>query len=448
MTWSESVITVQPVTRELHLLLFGNTRSAGPWRHPGVDHTTAGVRRALIDRARTAERGGFDALFFADGLNFGPPATWPYKTTEDFEPLTTAAALSSVTDHIGFVLTGSATLQHPYHLARQFLSVDHWSGGRTGWNLVTSFAAAAADNFSSRGVVDHDERYRIAEEALEVVTALWDGWGEDTIVADRVSGVFNDVAGIHVADHHGRYFDVAGPIGAARSPQGRPVLFQAGSSDTGSTFAARHAEVIFTGQGKRAKAQAFYRDIHSRAAAFGRARPPLITPSLRFIVGSTEDEAAKAEREAYKYFSPEYQAGWLLEVDVDVTGADLDGPVPESAFPASTQTHQTALAGYRLLARDGDPTVREFLYRTVNGWGAQVVGTAERVADEIEDWFSSGACDGFVLGDSGLPGQLELFVDEVVPLLRKRGLFRHEYTGTTLRDHLGLTAPARFGAIA
>lgn len=436
------------MTRQLHLLLFGNTRSAGPWRHPDVDHSTAGVRQELIERARTAERGTFDALFFADGLNYGPPATWPYKTTEDFEPLTTAAALSSVTENVGFVLTGSATLQHPYHLARQFLSLDHLSGGRTGWNLVTSFAAAAADNFSARGVVDHDERYRIAEEAIEVVSALWDGWGDDTIVADRTTGVYNDTSTIHVADHHGRYFDVAGPIGAARSPQGRPVIFQAGSSETGSAFAARHAEVIFTGQGNRERARDFYRSIHAKAAAHGRRSAPLITPSLRFVVGSTEEEAARAERAAYEYFSPEYQAGWLLEVDVDVTGADLDGPVPESAFPDSTQTHQTALAGYRAFAREGNPTVREFLYRTVNGFGAQVVGTAEQVADEIEEWFHTGASDGFVLGDSGLPGQLDVFVDQVVPLLRKRGLFRHEYTGSTLRDHLGLAVPQRFEALA
>ena len=435
------------MTRQLHLLLFGNTRSAGPWRHPDVDHTTSGVRRTLIERARAAQRGTLDALFFADGLNFGPPATWPYKTTEDFEPLTTAAALSSVTDDIGFVLTGSATLAHPYHLARQFLSLDHLSGGRTGWNLVTSFAAAAADNFSARGVVDHDERYRIAEEAIEVVTTLWDGWGEDTIVADRRTGVFNDVSKIHVANHHGRHFDVKGPIGAARSPQGRPVIFQAGSSSAGSAFAARHAEVIFTGQGDRHRATDFYRRIHTQAHEFGRAAAPLITPSLRFIVGSTEDEAARAERAAYEYFSPEYQAGWLLEVDVDVTGADLDGPVPASAFPDSTQTHQTARAGYRALAAEA-ATVREFLYRTVNGWGAQVIGTPERIADEIEDWFHARASDGFVLSDSGLPGQLDLFVDEVVPVLRKRGLFRHEYAGRTLRSHLGLEVPTRFGVPA
>jgi len=430
------------VTREVHLLAFGNTRSSGPWRQPDIDNSTAGVRRRLISHARTAEAGAFDALFFADGLNFGPPATWAHKTTEDFEPLTTTAALSSVTERIGLVVTGSATLQHPYHLARQLLSLDHLSAGRAGWNLVTSFARAAAANFSARGVVDHDERYRIADEAIDVVKKLWDSWGEGAIVEDRAAGIFHDVSKIHVPNHHGRYFDVKGPIGAARSGQGQPVIFQAGSSPTGREFAARHAEVIFTGQGNRARAQQFYQQIHDEARRQSRAIAPLITPSLRFIVGSTEDEANRIERTAFEYFSAEYQAGWLLEVDVDVTGADLDGPVPDSAIPDTTETHQTALSGYRVLASEGNPSVREFLYRTVNGWGARVVGTPEQIADEIEGWFESRAADGFVLQGPGLPGQFEDFVEQVVPLLRKRGLFRHEYTGTTLREHLGLAVPA------
>lgn len=429
------------MSRELHLLTFGDTRSAGPWRHPDVDNSTAGVRRRLIEHVRTAERGTLDAVFFADGLNYGPPATWAYKTTEDFEPLTTAAALSSVTERIGLVVTGSATLQQPYHLARQLLSVDHLSGGRAGWNLVTSFAAAAADNFSARGVVDHDERYRIADEAIDVVEKLWDSWRDGTVVEDRIAGIFNDVSRIGIPNHSGRYFDVKGPIGAARSAQGRPVIFQAGSSPTGRAFAARHAEVIFTSHGNRQRAREFVQQIRHEARRIGRHRPPLITPALRFIVGSTEQEAARQERDAYEYFIPEYQAGWLLEVDVDVTGADLDGPVPESAFPDNTETHRTALAGYRALAADA-PTVRDFLYRTVSGWGAAVVGTPEQVAGEIERWFVSQAADGFVLQGSGLPGQFEVFVEQVVPLLRKRGLFRHEYAGTTLREHLGLPTPA------
>ncbi|WP_299561187.1 NtaA/DmoA family FMN-dependent monooxygenase [uncultured Mycolicibacterium sp.] len=430
--------------RQLHLLTFSNTRSAGPWRHPDLDNSTAGVRKRLIEHVRTAEAGALDAVFFADGLNYGPPQTWAYKITEDFEPLTTSAALSSLTERIGFVVTGSTTFAHPFHLARQLLSLDHLSGGRAGWNVVTSFAKAAAENFSSRGVPDHDERYRIAEEFLDVVRKLWDSWDTDTIVEDRARGICNDVSRIHVPDHHGRYFDVKGPLGAARSVQGQPVIFQAGSSPAGSAFAARHAEVIFTGQGTLDKARAFYRQVNESARRYGRSVPPLITPSLRFIVGSTEEEARRAEQTAYEYFSPEYQAGWLLEVEVDVTGADLDAPVPASAFPESTERHQTALAGYRALATDGNPTVREFLWRTVNGWGLSVTGTPEQIADTMQTWFESRAADGFVLQHAWLPGQFETFVEQVVPVLRKRGLFRHEYTGTTLREHLGLPVPPNY----
>lgn len=428
------------MSRQLHLLTLGNINQGGAWRLPGVENGPRETLRTLVETAKVSERGTFDAIFFADILNYGPEATWAHKGTEDFEPLTTTAALASVTERLGLVVTGSATFQPPYHLARQLLSLDHISGGRAGWNLVTSFAQAAIDNFGGGDVIPHEERYRIAEEALEVVRKLWDSWDEATVVEDRSRGVYNDVDRIHVADHRGEYFTVKGPLGVTRSAQGQPVLFQAGSSPTGRRFAARHAEVIFTGHGTREGGAAFHRDIAALAGEAGRTLPPLITPSLRFVVGSTEEEARRAERTIYEHFIPEYQAGWLLEVEVDVIGADLDGPVPASAFPESTQTHQTALAGYRALAAES-PTVRDFLYRTLGGWGAEVVGSAEQVADEIQGWFDDRAADGFVLIPPGLPGQLELFVDEVVPILRDRGIFRHEYSGTTLRDHLGLERP-------
>ncbi len=382
-----------------------------------------------------------DALFFADGLNYGPPATWAYKTTEDFEPLTTTAALSSVTENIGLVVTGSATLQHPYHLARQLLSLDHLSGGRAGWNLVTSFARAAADNFSARGVVDHDERYRIADEAIDVVKKLWDSWDSGTIVEDRVAGIFNDIDRIHVPDHHGEYFDVRGPIGAARSAQGQPVIFQAGSSDTGRVFAVRHAEVIFTGQGNRDRAQQFYRQIHDEARRHGRVQPPLITPSLRFIVGSTEDEVHRIERDGLRVLQPGVPGRLAARGRRGRHRRRLGRTRARLGVPGKHTNTSDGTGRVPILAGDGNPSVREFLYRTVNGWGAQVFGTPEQIADEIEAWFTSRACDGFVLQDAGLPGQFEDFVEQVVPLLRKRGLFRQEYTGTTLRDHLGVGCP-------
>lgn len=430
------------MTRRLHLLVLGNPRFGGAWRLPGVVGGPAAVLESVVQTAKTAERGTFDAIFFADTLNYGPEATWPHKATEDFEPFTLTAALSCETERLGLVVTGSATFQAPYHLARQLISLDHLSGGRAGWNVVTSFAQAAADNFGDAGVRPHDERYRVATEALDVVRKLWDSWGPDTVVEDRTAGVHNDRAKIYVPRHKGEFFSVKGPLGAAPSRQGRPVVFQAGSSPAGSAFAAEHAEVIFTGQGEFPRARAFVERIHRLARSAGRRSAPLVTPSLGFIVGSTEAEAKAAERTIFEHFIPEYQIGWLQEVEIDLTGADLDGSVPLSAFADSTETHQTALAGYRALATEGDPTVREFLFRTVTAFGARVVGSPERIADEIERWFSRGAADGFILGPSGLPGQLEAFVDHVVPILRRRGLFRHDYEGDTLRSHLGLPWPA------
>ncbi|GAA3566054.1 NtaA/DmoA family FMN-dependent monooxygenase [Amycolatopsis ultiminotia] len=429
------------MSRELHLLLLGNPRSGSSWRYPGVVNGPAAVLRSVIEAAKTAERGTFDAIFFADTLNYGPDAAWPHKSTEDFEPFTTVAALSRETERLGLVVTGSATFQAPYHLARQLISLDHLSGGRAGWNVVTSFARAAADNFGGAGVRAHDERYRVAAEALEVVLKLWDSWGPDTIVEDHAAGIYNDPGRIRVPGHDGEFFRVRGPLGAAPSPQRRPVLFQAGSSTAGRAFAARHAEVVFTGQGDFDRGREFAESIRGQARSAGRARPPLVTPSLGFVLGSTDAEAKAHEQTLFEHFIPEYQIGWLQEVDIDLTGADLDAPVPIAAFAESTETHRTALAGYRVLATRGNPTLREFLFRTVTAFGARVVGSPEAIADEIERWFRGGAADGFILGPSGIPGQLEGFVDHVVPILRRRGLFRRAYPGQTLRANLGLPAP-------
>ncbi|MGL6234685.1 MAG: NtaA/DmoA family FMN-dependent monooxygenase [Segniliparus sp.] len=430
------------MSRQLHLLAFGNVRSGGAWRLPGVENGPEHRLRALVKTAQTAEEAKFDAIFFADGLNFGPEATWAHKATEDFEPLTATSFLAAVTERLGLVVTGSATFQPPYHLARQLLSLDHLSAGRAGWNLVTSFAKAAASNFGDRGFLPHDERYRLAEETLHVVRELWHSFEPETVVEDRRAGVYSDIAKIHVADHDGEYHRVRGPLGAAPSRQGEPVVFQAGSSATGRAFAAKHAEVVFTGQTDAGRATSFADALRAQARAAGRAVVPLITPSLGVVVGSTDAEAEAVERTVYEHFIPEFQAGWLLEVDVDVVGADLDGPVPASAFPETTETHQTALAGYKHLATAGNPTVREFLYRTLTAFGARFVGSAERVADEIERWFALGAADGFIVSTSGLPGQFELFAEQVVPILVRRGLFRADYEGTTLREHLGLPRPA------
>ncbi|MEE6388727.1 NtaA/DmoA family FMN-dependent monooxygenase [Microbacterium paraoxydans] len=430
------------MSRQLHLLVFGHVPGAltGAWRLPEVSTDRASLRQRTIDTARVAEEGLLDAIFFADGLNFGPELTWPHKTPDDFEPITTAAALSTVTERLGLVVTGSSQFQAPYNLARQLLSLDNLTGGRAGWNLVTSFAQAAADNFGTGGVVAHDARYRQAEETLEVVRALWDSLEEDAVIADAARGVFLDVERVHRADHHGEHFDVTGPLGARRSPQGQPVIFQAGASTAGTAFAARHADAIFTGHPTFERAREFYGRITGQAKEAGRRELPIVTPGLSFVVGSTDEEARRIEERLAEAFIPEYQAAWLQEVDIDVTGYPLDGPVPLDRFATSSEKHHTALAGYRHLAEES-ATVREFLERTISAFGFRVVGSPERIADEIQRWYENGAADGFILQPAVVPDQLEQFTRHVVPILQQRGIFRPEYAGDTLRSHLGIPAP-------
>jgi len=331
-------------------------------------------------------------------------------------------------------------MQNPFHLARQFLSLEHLTGGRMAWNVVTSFAQAAAENVGIDHLPSHDERYAMADEMLELVQRLWDSWEDDAVVEDRATGLFSDPAKIHAPYHRGAFYSSAGPIGARRSRQGRPVIIQAGSSPTGLAFAARSADVIFTAHRTLDEAVQFADQVDAISRQAGRARRPLITPSLQVTVGASEQKAKDVEREVYEYFSPEHRARWLLEFEVDVVDAPLDEPVPESAFPPETSGHQTALAGYRALAAKSG-TVRQFLYSTISNWGARAVGAPEQIADVIQAWYETGAVDGFVIGTTNLPGQFEAFTELVVPILQDRGLFRREYAGRTLRDHLGLEIP-------
>lgn len=438
-----STHTTDTPERELHLLVFGHAPGslAGAWRIPGVDSSVTGRLELTVRAAKVAEQGLLDGIFFADGLNFGPSGTWAHKVPDDFEPITTASYLASVTERLGLVVTGSSQFQPPYTLARQLLSLDHLSAGRAGWNLVTSFSEAAAANFGSRGVVGHDERYRQAEEVLEIVRTLWDSFEEDAVVLDRERGIHTDAAKVHAANHHSAAFDVQGPLGSTRSAQGQPVIFQAGASTAGTAFAARHADAIFTGHPLLAQAQDFYTRITAQARAAGRRTLPIVTPGLSFVVGSTDEEAQRYERLVEESFIPEYQAAWLQEVDIDVTGHPLDGPVPLERFAARSEKHHTALAGYRTLATEGSPSLREFLYKTISAFGLRVVGSPERIADEIQFRYENGAADGFILQPPVLPDQLALFVEHVVPLLQQRGIFRREYRGRTLREHLGIERP-------
>jgi FMN-dependent oxidoreductase (nitrilotriacetate monooxygenase family) len=425
--------------RQVHLVVYADqVLRTGAWRSPDADNSVAGRLRSTVELAQLAEAAKFDGLLFADALGNGPEQLWPYKVTEEFEPVTLAAAVAMVTERIGFAVTASATYQAPYHIARQILSLDHLSGGRAAWNLVTSFSQSAVDNFGG-AEIDHDERYARAGEALEVVRKLWDSFDDDAILDDREGGVYADPARIHVADHHGRYFDVKGPLQGERSVQGQPVLFQAGASPAGRAFAAKNADAIFTAPRDFAAGKLFYEQVHEEVRRVGRpGPPPVILPSLQVVVGSTEAEAKALDERLMEMVVPEYQAGWLYEFGVDVRGLALDEPIPASVFVDATEGHQSALEGYRAIAAQCE-TVRDLLYRSVSGWALRMVGSPEFIADEIERWCDERACDGFIVDGTQGDGQVQAFIEHVVPLLQDRGRFRKEYTGTTFREHLGLS---------
>jgi len=428
------------VSAPLHFLVVANvTRTnLNSWRSPRAGDPLPGSFEFLVQETQALERAAVDGVFLTDTLFFGDRGTWPYRVTDDYDPFTLATALAMKTERIGLVATASTTFEAPYNLARLVLSLDHLSAGRAGWNIVTTWAAEAAENFRADGLPEHDERYRQAQEAVDVIRSLWDSLEDDAIVADAATGVFTDPTKIHETNHHGRYFDVRGPLGARRSRQGRPVLFQAGSSGAGVAFAARNAEVVFTMQGDTAAGAAFRQRIHDEAAAAGRRRAPLVTPQLSYVLGSTDAEAQRTDEEISSLFVPEMQIAKLQEVDIDLAGLAMDAPMP--TLPESTQKNQSALARYRQIAESPGMTVGVFLARSASGFGTRVVGTPETIADLIEHWHREGAADGFVLAPN-LPGQAALFAEEVLPVLRQRGLFREAYEGDTLREHFGLDYP-------
>ncbi|MFC0038286.1 LLM class flavin-dependent oxidoreductase [Actinomadura rayongensis] len=407
------------------------------WRHPSSGADRATDIAYYQELTRTAERGFLDSVFFADGVAIRPaPAA---NVAGGLEPLTLLAALAVVTERVGLIATASTTFYEPYTLARAFASLDHISGGRAGWNIVTSGTEAEARNFNRDTHLDHAVRYRRAAEFVDVATALWESWEPDAIVFDRAAGVYADPAKIHDVGHTGEHFRVRGPLNVPRSPQGRPLLVQAGSSEDGRAFAARHAEAIFTAQQTLADGQAFYRDVKARAARHGR--DPKILPGICPVLGSTEEEAQRladslTELQVLDY-GLEQLSGML---NVDLSGYPLDGPLPD-VLPSEDQINgnKSRFTLVARLARSEKLTIREIIARLGGGRGHRVfAGTPEQVADELEEWHRGGAADGFNIMPPVLPTGLEDFVDHVVPLLQKRGLFRHEYESTTLRGHYGL----------
>lgn len=424
---------------KLGLILHGVGRTWGDWRHPDRDVSASTNFRLYSEQALLAERGKFQFLFVADSLSINAKSSPHYLNR--FEPITILSALAGVTSRIGLVGTLTVSYSEPFNVARLFMSLDHISGGRAGWNVVTSWLGETAANFSKAEHPAHDVRYRIAAEHLDVVQGLWDSWEDDAHVADKESGVFVDPDKLHALDHKGEFFQVRGPLNIKRSPQGQPVIFQAGASEDGKTFAARRAEAIFCGPADIAEAQQYYRDVKARAQGFGRDPSELlILPGVSPIVGRDAEDAEARYQELAALESLDTGLGFLSRAfnDHDFSRYDLDAPFPDVEH-IGWNSQQSGSQRIISMAREEKLTLRQVVQRLATPKG-DFVGAAEQVADRLQHWFESGAADGFVVFEP-LPGQLERFVDEVIPILQARGLFHEDYEGETFREHLGLPFP-------
>ncbi|MGC4813241.1 LLM class flavin-dependent oxidoreductase [Micromonospora sp. DT228] len=432
----------------LNAFLMGVGHHEAAWRLPESDPFAQTDVAHFTRLARIAERGKLDSLFLADS-----PVLWNSigrRPAGTLEPTVLLTALAGATRHIGLIATASTTYNEPFNLARRFASLDHVSGGRAGWNIVTTAGVDAARNFNLDELPAHRDRYERAAEFLEVSLKLWDSWDDDAPLGDKDAGRWGDDSLLYPPRHVGRHFRVAGPLNVPRSPQGYPLLVQAGSSEDGKELAARYAEAVFTAQQTLAEAQGFYRDLKRRAAQFGRDPDSVkILPGIVPAVGATEAEARALEEELDRLIKPEY-ARAQLATTLRVAPEDLDLDKELPADLPSEDEIQGAKSRYTLivtLARRERLTVRQLIGRLGGGRGHRTfAGTPEQVADAIEEWYRSGAADGFNIMPPVLPSGLETFVDQVVPILQRRGLFRTEYAGTTLRDHYGLPRPVNQSA--
>lgn len=432
----------------LNAFLMGVGHHEAAWRLPESDPFAQTDVAHFTRLARIAERGKLDSLFLADS-----PVLWNSigrRPAGTLEPTVLLTALAGATHHIGLIATASTTYNEPFNLARRFASLDHISGGRAGWNIVTTAGVDAARNFNLDELPAHRDRYERAAEFLEVSLKLWDSWDDDAPLGDKDAGRWGDDDLLYPPRHIGRHFRVAGPLNVPRSPQGYPLLVQAGSSEDGRELAARYAEAVFTAQQTLAEAQEFYRDLKRRAAQVGRDPDSVkILPGIVPAVAPTEAEARALEEELDRLIRPEY-ARAQLATTLRVAAEDLDLDKELPADLPSEDEIQGAKSRYTLivtLARRERLTVRQLIGRLGGGRGHRTfAGTPEQVADAIEEWYRSGAADGFNIMPPVLPSGLETFVDHVVPILQRRGLFRTEYTGTTLRDHYGLPRPVNQSA--
>ena len=415
----------------------------GAWRYPGAYRDANFNFEHLKRFAQTLERGRFDAFFMADHLallNMPLEALKRSHTATSFEPFTLLSALSQVTERIGLVATASTSFEEPFHVARRFASLDHLSGGRAGWNIVTTSNPDAALNFGLDEHLEHDRRYQRAREFYDVVTGLWDSWADDAFVRDAQSGEYFDPQRLRRLDHQGEFFRVRGPLHIARPPQGWPVIVQAGASEAGRQLAAETAEVIFAAHGSLADGQAFYADVKQRMDRLGRPREHLkILPGVLVVVGDTLEEARaiRAKLDSLVHYESAI-ASLSIALGHDVSGLDPERPLPP--IPQTNASHTSRERVLQLAEREG-LNVRQLAQRVGGYAGLAFVGTAQSIADEMQEWLESKGSDGFNVMFPWLPGGLDAFVEKVVPELQRRGIFRHEYEGTTLREHLGLPRP-------
>lgn len=417
---------------------FGHHYAA--WRH--AESRAAAIDLELYKQsALAAERGKFDMVFLADSGSL--PSIEDTQSSVSFiypESVTLLGALAGLTTHIGLAGTASTTFNEPYNLARRFATLDHLSGGRAAWNVVTSTKESEARNYNADSLLEHGKRYERAREFLEVACGLWDSWEDEAVVQDKEQGRYADPSRIHKLNHQGSHFQVQGPLNLPRSPQGRPVIIEAGTSVAGQQLAAQTADIVFTACDDKQEAIRFYRGLKSQLSTYGRQPEELkVMPGLLAFIGKTEQEAQEQERVFNEMIQPAAGVRYLSKLlNYDLSGFPMDEPLP--ALPREGNTSRALM----IMERAGQTgmTIRELgLHYAVARGHLSVTGTAEQVADTMELWFRDGACDGFNIMQPLLPQGLEQFVDSVVPLLQQRGLFRTEYAGRTLRDNLGLERP-------
>lgn len=416
------------------------------WRHEGAQIDAGTNFPHYVRLAQAAEKAKFDLIFLADAVatrngNHQALSRWPQYMAY-FEPLTLMSALAAVTSRIGLVLTATTSYNEPYHIARKFASLDHISGGRAGWNVVTSSNASESLNFGRDEHMAHGERYDRAGEFVQVVKRLWDSYDDDAFVRDRASGRYFDPFKLHILNHKGRHFSVRGPLNAARPPQGYPVLFQASASETGKDLAGQIAEVVFTPLHDLEKGQAFYKDLKNRALQYGRTWHDIIVmPGLNPIVGRTREEALEKERYFQSLIHPDVGKELLSNAlgGVDLSDVDVDQPLPDEIISPEDRQSNPRLS-YLFKEK---LTVRQMYEKFGSARGQRtVVGTPDDIADQMERWFVNRAVDGYLIQPPHLPAGLDEFIEHVIPRLQQRGLFRTDYEGHTLRENLGLKRPA------